>query len=42
VAVCAPLALAIVGGELGYDAEACTMCGDCVIACPLEALTAGE
>jgi Fe-S-cluster-containing hydrogenase component 2 len=42
VAVCAPLALTIVGGELEYDDDACTMCGDCVIACPLEALAAGE
>jgi Fe-S-cluster-containing hydrogenase component 2 len=42
VAVCAPLALTIVGTALEYDADACTACGDCVIACPLEALTAGE
>jgi NAD-dependent dihydropyrimidine dehydrogenase PreA subunit len=42
VAVCAPLALYIVGGALEYDADACTACGDCVITCPREAIAAGD
>jgi Fe-S-cluster-containing hydrogenase component 2 len=40
--VCAPLALRLVGAALEYDAEACTACGDCLITCPLEALTTRE